>query len=409
MVSKLKRSLPPIPDLPTSVDPAIRSAFTALKEALEVRLGRRGDPLEQAVTKREMVEAGLAKLTSPLGQELAPIVTEHQDARIVPPTPRGLVAVGVFGGVTLTWENPFEAYNVHSLAEIWRGETNNPNDRLLIGSTRGATYFDRHGDDEPKQYWYWVRFISEYNREGPFSTAVTAAKLDDLEVIMDHIGGRIDESMLSDAFRAEYTGAVRTLAEHERKLVAHDSKITQQALITEGLSAQYTLRLDVNGYISGIGAYNDGRSAEFAIIADRFWLAPPNSTGKIKPFVYEQGKIYMDTVLIRDGSIQQGKLGPISFGKIVDNAGRPVTTVAGKLRADAIDVTNLQVTDANIAGVLRSNQVGRNGQPRWMLDKNGGLSMNGGGASGGLEIRDGAIKVFDANNRVRVQIGDMQA
>jgi hypothetical protein len=177
--------------------------------------------------------------------------------------------------------------------------------------------------------------------------------------------------------------------------------------ITKGLSAQFTLRLNTNGYVSGFGAYNDGKVSEFTVVADRFSVAPPGSTGRVKPFIINGGVVYIDTAMIRDASIQQGKLGPISFGKIVDVAGNPVTTLAGKLRADAIDVASLQVTDANIAGVLRSNQVASNGQPRWMLDKNGGMALNGSGAGGRMEIRDAVIKVFDATGRRRVQIGNL--
>lgn len=86
-----------------------------------------------------------------------------------------------------------------------------------------------------------------------------------------------------------------------------------------------------------------------------------------------------------------------------------MTTLAGKLRADAIDVENLQVTDANFSGVLRSTQVASNGQPRWILDKNGGMALNGSGTSGRMEMRDDVIKVFDNLGRRRVQIGDLRA
>ena len=410
-----------IPEPPKAADPALRSFLTALKEAVEVRLGRRGDPLEEAVTKRELLDAGIARLGSAYRNDLLPVTIEPEGVRIVPPVPIGFVAEGVFGGIHLTWENPFQAYNVHAYTEVWRGETNDPTKRILINSSRGATFFDRIPDQDAGEYWYWVRFVSEYNREGPFSQPFKAQKEADIGELMAKLSGQIDKSSLSKAFLAEYTGVAETVAQHSQTLTQQGTSITQQALLIKqqgetndaqgkaitGLSAQFTLRLNVNGYVSGFGAYNDGKVSDFAVVADNFWIAPPNSTGRVKPFIVENGVVYIDTARIRDASIQQGKLGPISFGKIIDSAGNPVTTLAGKLRADAIDVASLQVTDANIAGVLKSNAKAANGQPRWMLDKNGGMTLNGSGTQGRMEIRDTVIKVFDSSGRLRVQLGDL--
>lgn len=44
--------------------------------------------------------------------------------------------------------------------------------------------------------------------------------------------------------------------------------------ITSDLYAQYGVRLDVNGYVVGIGLSNDGSTGEFAIVADKFLFAP---------------------------------------------------------------------------------------------------------------------------------------
>lgn len=369
-----------IPEPPKDASPELRRFLASMKEAVEVRLGRRGDPLEQAVTKRELIDGGIARLGSRASGELAPVSVDSGEARITPPAPVGFTALGVFGGVTLTWENPFEAYNVHALAEVWRGNSNNPAERVLINSSRGATFFDRIPDEDAGTYHYWVRFLSEYNREGPFAGPLAASKQADVAKLMEQISGEIDQSDLSAAFAAE----------------------------VGQLKSNYMIKLDVNGYAAGFGLYNSGVSADFAVLADRFWVAQPG-VARVKPFVVVNGTVYIDTAMIRDASIQQGKLGPISFGKIVDKDGNPVTTLSGKLRADAIDVEKLQVTDANIAGVLRSNQVASNGQPRWLLDKNGGLALNGSGTGGRTEIRDAVIKVFDANGVRRVQIGDLEA
>ena len=53
--------VPGIPRPPSSVDPETRQYLEALAEAVEIRLGRRGDPRDRAVTLRELIDSGLAK------------------------------------------------------------------------------------------------------------------------------------------------------------------------------------------------------------------------------------------------------------------------------------------------------------------------------------------------------------
>ncbi len=53
-----------------------------------------------------------------------------------------------------------------------------------------------------------------------------------------------------------------------------------------GLSAQYTLKLDVGGRISGFGLMSSATQSDFAINADNFWIAPPTGSSKGKsPFM----------------------------------------------------------------------------------------------------------------------------
>jgi len=409
-----------IPEPPKDATPQMRQMLAAMKEAVEVRLGRRGDPLEEGVTKRDLIDGGIARLGGQgAGGPLLPVTVDSPWASIIPPLPVALSAEGIFGGVSLTWDTPFQQYNVHAFAEIWRSETNDPTTRVLLSSSRGQLYFDRIPDGQEVKFYYWVRFISEYNREGPFSAAVSATKLRDVAEIMGEISGHINEGDLAATFRKDFQGVKDVVAQQTKTLSSYGVSITGQATINKttsdtlnsygksigGLAAQYTLRLNVNGYISGYGAYNDGRTSEFAIVADTFWIASPNDAYKTKPFIFYNGVAYLDTVMIRDGTIQEGKLGPITFGKLVDGAGNSVTTVAGRLRVDMIDVNSLQVTDAMISGVLRSNQVASNGQPRWMLDKDGGMTMNSSNGNGRMEMRDNVMKFFDTQ-RLRLQLGD---
>ncbi len=235
-----------------------------------------------------------------------------------------------------------------------------------------------------------------------------ASRVEELRVDIDNTEASIRSELV--VLAAADTALASSINTVQTTVAGNTASIQQQASSINGLSAQHTLKLDVNGYVSGFGAYNDGSSADFAVLADRFWIARPGAPASaVKPFTVINGAVYMDSAFIRDASIQEGKLGPITFGKIFDASGSPVTTVAGKLRADMLDVDSLRVGDANISGVIQSSAVNSVGQRRWVLDKNSGLTLNGSGAGGRMEIRDTVIKVFDSSGRLRVQIGDLNA
>jgi hypothetical protein len=53
---------------------------------------------------------------------------------------------------------------------------------------------------------------------------------------------------------------------------------------TDGLTAQYMVKSDVNGYVTGFGLYNDGATGDFIVHADRFAIGLPGEAG-IFPFI----------------------------------------------------------------------------------------------------------------------------
>ena len=136
--------LPPVPD---DITPSTKAYLKALGEALEVRLGRRGDVRDRAITLRELIDSGLAiKLKSepfnpnaltktniglsPVG---GPIVT-------IPPAPSNLVASGAFKNVVLTWSDPNFIYGNHAYTEVFRqnAQAADP-DGIALNQTLGGS------------------------------------------------------------------------------------------------------------------------------------------------------------------------------------------------------------------------------------------------------------------------------
>jgi predicted phage tail protein len=119
----------------------------------------------------------------------------------------------------------------------------------------------------------------------------------------------------------------------------------------------------------GLGLQVDpsGVSSQFVVRADTFMLLNLNNGTPVSPFSVSGGQTFIASAFIEDGSISMLKIGQA-----------------------------LQ-SDNYVAGVQG-----------WRLDKAGNLEFNGPAPGGGrLTMTNRAIKVYDANNVKRVQLGDL--
>ncbi|KPW36142.1 hypothetical protein ALO87_200113 [Pseudomonas syringae pv. apii] len=149
-----------------------------------------------------------------------------------------------------------------------------------------------------------------------------------------------------------------------------------QATTDGKLTAMYTVKLQVNSngqyVMAGIGAgiENVGGVLQSQILmsADRFALVNTLAGGAIStPFVAQNGQLFLGPTFIQDGTITNAKIGSY------------------------ISSTNYLA-----------------GQSGWILNKNGTLEINGVVAGGGrLVITNRSVRVYDANNVKRVQLGDL--
>lgn len=84
--------------------------------------------------------------------------------------------------------------------------------------------------------------------------------------------------------------------------VALQQAMTAQYHLNNQYSALYTMKLSNNGLIGGFGLYNDGISVEAGFDVDRFWLGRTNND-KVKPFVMENGVVYINEARIKTAYI----------------------------------------------------------------------------------------------------------
>jgi hypothetical protein len=217
------------------------------------------------------------------------------------------------------------------------------------------------------------------SRAGAFSTATVPApdiQFGDAIVGPDSLTGGLNDYVMTQladqiehvnflaqriaalATESAATGAldrrsVRTLV--EARLATMSAQITETAQIVEDtinnrLEAAYFLTLDVNGYVSGIYAFNDGETSDFAIIADRFRVAWPGQTGGAAVPVFQianvngVAKLTLRGDMQADGSILARHVSVSSLSSLTANLGTITTGLIvspdGLFR---IDATNHQV------------------------------------------------------------------
>lgn len=193
-------TVPGIPAIPSSVTSELRRYLESLSEALEIRLGRRGDDRDRAITLRELIDSGLAvelanRPFNPNGGGGTTFRPPYDGT--VPPAPTGFEANGGYAIVTLFWDYP--KFLMYSHTEIWRHSENILGDAQLIGTSSGTTYIDPVG--EGSTYYYWIRHVSTSDVYGPFNSpdGTLAQTALDVDVLLNALYGAITSSQLAQA------------------------------------------------------------------------------------------------------------------------------------------------------------------------------------------------------------------
>lgn len=327
-----RQALPPIP---RKADPELRQYLQSLQEITDTGEGTRGDPLDRKLTIRDLVEAGIAKVKAAAGyidgSSLQPSAdsTDPRLSQATPPRPVSVNFVPVIGSLVISWLNPAEQYINHAYTEIWRSETSDFTEAVRIGTSQGSSFPD-YTAEGGETYWYWIRFKSIADRPGPWH---------------DNAGTEVQtvrsaRLVLAD-LNEEFADTPPSAGEPGRDFI-----------------------IDASRFAVRIGETDNDKKLPFAVLQD-------------------------GTVIMQNVRVDEGILGPISFGKIVDAEGNPVTNVAGKLKATQLESDKLNITgDSTFSGIL---------------------DVKSASSGGRLEIKNNTIKVFDSSNNLRVHIGDLNA
>lgn len=326
-----------LPRVPPKEEQGTRTLLDALKEIVETGEGVRGDPLDRKLTLRDLVDSGIARLKRGAGggtqNGYVPGIEPPPPNLNTPPQPSGLVAAGSFNGrIIITWDKAQDAYGNHAFTNVYRSEEDNFANAELVGREVGFLFTDYARDDatdpdDPthlKGYFYWITFTSSSGVEGPPNSGngTYAEPIPDVGYLLELLSKNLDDEPAD-------------LGSEDETLILH--------------AKRFAIRTGPDG--------------------DLFYPLIIAEVGGVQTVV-------IDTALIRDGSIQEGQLGPITIGKIEAADGSPITTVDGLIRAEAIDADNLSVAQAaTFYGVAQSNNFDP-GKAGWRLEPTGGGEIN---------------------------------
>jgi hypothetical protein len=124
---------------------------------------------------------------------------------------------------------------------------------------------------------------------------------------------------------------------------AIQTNATAIATLDGEVSAEYTLKLNVNNKIAGFGLFaSDAAPSLFEVIADRFAITNQYNTGVI-PFIVDGNNVYIKTALIADASITSAKIGTaqIKTANIEDAA-------ISNAKIENAAITTAKIADAQI-------------------------------------------------------------
>lgn len=116
----------------------------------------------------------------------------------------GLSAVGMVGGVEVSWGMP--TLNPHAVAfiELFRGINSNIGLATRLATVNATQYFDKTpSGEEPRQYFYWARQVSVNGTVGDWIGPASATAIPEISHLLDELEGQINSSQLAGTLRSQ--------------------------------------------------------------------------------------------------------------------------------------------------------------------------------------------------------------
>lgn len=374
-----------LPSVVSSLAPDLRAFINRVREAIDGKDGNR------LVSVDELVRTGIAS-TGP-GGTLAPPNTGANATVRTPPAATGLTATGGVYSVFVEWEDP--RYFGHAYTEVWGADTDNVGDAVSLGMSPGVNFTDPLSPGTVR--YYWVRFVNIKGVIGAYN-AIAGTRGETVPEV-GHLLEVLDNSITESELFSDLGARIDQIDVGPDALVPRVSS----------LRGKFTVKIDNNGYVSGFGLASTENNAtpfsDFAIRADRFYVASPTGPG-ITPLIpfkvvttpqviggtnvpvgvyidgaYIQGGSITGSAII-NGTIEGTKLINVSADKItgaalestsyIESAGYIAGSQGWKIGGNGV----AEFAAASIRGQLAASQINANGLS--IKDVNGNVILNAG-------------------------------
>lgn len=292
-----------------------------------------------------------------------------------------------------------ESITIADKVEIWWSiGTQLANAAKLITVPAQVTSYTHAGLDPAQRVYYWARVIDTGGRIGPwFNGAQPISQItnSDARQILDALTGKIAETQLNAALLekintpdVDLDPVYAAISAESQARVDADTALTQQTNLalskandgyalaedatttiakTNGdLAAMRTIKtqIDVAGrtYLAGIaiGVENGGTevASQILLAASRVAIIDPNSGTLGYPFVFENGRLYLNSLFVSDATIMQALVGKtlssvavvgsgrwVNYPRKVDDYANGTSALYGPTTATVLSSSGLQVID----------------------------------------------------------------
>lgn len=211
-------------------------------------------------------------------------------------------------------------------------------------------------------------------------------------------------------------GDIRAVTERittlQTSVNGNTASIQTHARSINGLEAQYTVKVDVNGRVAGYGLAttpkNGTPESRFIVNADRFGVG---AVGKadIFPFTVDtqKNRVGVNGELVVNGKaiIDNLNAGTIHGDKIAANTLNANRIRAGSVTARELGVDKLSAISADMGNISGGSL--NLGGGRFTVDNNGRVSMSAASGKVGMKMTNDGIEVYDENGVLRVRLGKL--
>lgn len=393
-----------IPAIPEGGEDAIE----AIKEAIEVGLGRRGDELDRFVTLRDLDESGFGVSVGAGGS--ASISTSGSaglsgggggttnlnigsNDLTKPPRPRNVRAIGLSAStIGVTWSEP--GYNNHRYAEIFSSKSDNWS---YIRSTFDLSRPVGQGNSTP--YFMGTSIGTTFlhrNLETTIPSVTNAFEVNSVSRLSDSIievslSGALDDLAIGDDVVLSYEGG----------WLGNGTRGTVTAITGATVTINASLDADAGNAPTGTvltrGATDDELDAALNPDPIYYWVrfvSQANVVGDVQSEAGIKGQVFLDTQLVLDTLI-----GRIRATQLSNDLLAPINYVRGplvpRLDSQAQNINSLFTDLATETGRINQLNITTSDQESRLQSAEGFVSLFNDDI-GGISSLAGFIQTIDA-------------